>query len=382
MRNIQESAVVIYNRTAEAESLGSGVVVTIDGTLYILTNAHCVEHVRNLTVETFENDFRKATIIGADDASDVAVLRLEDTDGLVPVLLGNSDLMRARDTVDAVGSPLDSSLKFTITRGIISLVENFSLSIIPCFQVDAAINPGNSGGGLFNEAGELIGINSSGIDGSGIGFALKINDVIRIARQIIAFGGPVAPGVYFGAKDVDPILAEAMGLRRTRGVLVDIIEDRCISSTVLAFGDVITHVGDVVIRTADSLSYALQKYAGTTATFTLWREGREVQVSLDIPAVKMASSHKPSYNDFGLELKNERQMGVTVIAVEPGSSAEQADFAGGDIILGVQSKAGFAEVRTIGDFNKLTKAFGDRAFLVLVEEDGRETLRGLKRKSD
>ncbi|MBI1363854.1 MAG: PDZ domain-containing protein [Proteobacteria bacterium] len=381
MHPIQQGTVVIYNRSAEGASLGSGVIVEINDAIYILTNAHCVEHVRDLTIETWTNDFRKARIVGADEASDVAVLVLDDTTGLKPLRIGNSDLVRARDTVDAVGSPLDSSLKFTITRGIISLEENFSLSIIPCFQVDAAINSGNSGGGLFNEAGELIGINSSGIENSGIAFALKINDVLRIAGQILAFGGAVVPGVYFGGKGLDPILSEALGLRHTRGVVVDVIEKRCVSSTVLKFGDVILHVGDVRIRTSDSLTYALQKFAGYEVAVTLLRDGREMQVQLPIPAVQMGSSHKLNYNAYGLALKNERQMGLVVVGVEAGSPAERADFEPGDIILALPTADGWEEVKTIGAFNKRTRSFGKKAFLVKVEEKGQETLRGLKRKS-
>jgi S1-C subfamily serine protease len=381
MDNIQKAAVVIYNRTAESQSLGSGVTVMIDGKIYILTNAHCVEHVRALTVETSSNDFRSATVLGADDASDVAVLVVDDPKGLFPATIGDSDTVRARDTVDAVGSPLDSYLKFTITRGIVSLEENFSLSIIPCFQVDAAINPGNSGGGLFNAEGELIGINASAIENAGIGFALKINDVIRIARQIIAFGGPIVPGVYFGVKGLDPVLAEAFGLRHTRGVLVDNLEKRCPSSTVLRFGDIILAVGDIKVRVAESLAYALQKYAGTSVKLTLLREGVEVQVPLDIPALKMESAHKITYNAFGLSLKNEGRLGVVVTAVEPGSPAERAEFEPGDIIVALPTADGWAPVKTIGAFNKLTRALGKKAFLVQVEEGGiHRTLKGLKRK--
>ena len=173
-----------------AEGAGSGVILTTDG--YIVTNYHVVEGARSITVTLTDDSSYTATIIGTDQSSDIAVLKIAATD-LMPAVLGDSDELGVGQTAIAIGNPL-GELGGTVTSGIISAldreitIDNETMNLL---QIDAAVNPGNSGGGLFNSQGELIGIvnaKSSGTGVEGLGFAIPINKVKTITENLITYG--------------------------------------------------------------------------------------------------------------------------------------------------------------------------------------------------
>ncbi|WP_243154785.1 S1C family serine protease [Clostridium thermarum] len=173
-----------------SEGAGSGVIVSKDG--YIVTNNHVIDGASKITVKTTDKKSYTAKLIGKDVKTDLAVLKIEDSD-LTTAVYGDSSKLVVGELAVAIGNPL-GELGGTVTEGIISalnrdvVIDGQTMNLL---QTSAAINPGNSGGGLFNEYGELIGIVNAKSSGSGIeglGFAIRINTVIDIVDSIIDYG--------------------------------------------------------------------------------------------------------------------------------------------------------------------------------------------------
>ena len=387
--NIQATSVFLFRRSHESASLGSGVIIERDDRQLVITNAHCVGTYKSITVETFEDEHYNAKLIGMCPSSDVAVLELKGLNQDLPcAIIGDSDTVDVRERVFAVGSPLDAGLKFTITAGIISQREQYSLPSLPCFQTDAAISPGNSGGGLFNEDGALIGINSAAVVIGGgqvnLGFSIKINDFMRVVDQILTHGGSVMPAdVNFIGRSVDPILAEAYGRRNTRGIVVNSVDERSAVADKLLFGDLILQVGHIKMKQGQAFTYALQRFAGETVDFRILRQGVEVMVSINIPSRVLSAGKPVVYDDFGLVLLDNPHMGLMVQVVEAGSPAEKAGFARGTFIRSVADlvRGEAADVATAADFYTITCNFGDAAFGVITDQlGGHPMIMALKRK--
>ena len=181
-----------------ARHAGTGIVLSADG--YIITNAHVVEGATSIAV-TVNGDPtpRVATLVASAPASDIAVLKLANTDGLVAAPLGSSEDLRVGDTVLAIGNALALEGGLSVTQGIVSAldrsIDTDSGSLDNLIQTDAAISSGNSGGALVNAYGKVVGINtavaasSSGVQASNIGFAISIDDAAALARQLIASNG-------------------------------------------------------------------------------------------------------------------------------------------------------------------------------------------------
>ena len=193
-----------YGQSQVESGAGSGVIISSDG--YILTCDHVVSGASNITVTIGDKDY-PATIIGEDSTSDIAVIKIE-ADGLTPAIVGDSDKLAVGDNVLAVGNPL-GELGGTVTSGIVSALNrsvsiqsSSSVNTMSLIQMDASVSPGNSGGGLFNMNGELIGIvnaKSSSSDAEGLGFAIPINDAIKVAQDLLE-NGYVTGRPYMGIK--------------------------------------------------------------------------------------------------------------------------------------------------------------------------------------
>ena len=202
-----------YGQSQVESGAGSGVVISSDG--YILTCAHVVSGASNITVTIGDTDY-PATVVGEDDTSDVAVLKIDATD-LTPATVGNSDSLAVGESVLAVGNPL-GELGGTVTSGIVSALNRSvtiqgtsSTNTMSLIQMDASVSPGNSGGGLFNMNGELIGLvnaKSSSSDAEGLGFAIPINDAIKVAQDLLengyVSGRPYMGITYLAVTDAQP----------------------------------------------------------------------------------------------------------------------------------------------------------------------------------
>ncbi len=182
-----------YGQNQVESGAGSGVIISSDG--YILTCAHVVDGASTITVTIGDKDYT-ATLVGEDTTSDIAVIKI-DADGLTPATVGNSDSLKVGQSVMAVGNPL-GELGGTVTGGMISALNrsvtiqgSSSVNTMSLIQMDASVSPGNSGGGLFNMNGELVGIvnaKSSSSDAEGLGFAIPINDAIKVAQELLENG--------------------------------------------------------------------------------------------------------------------------------------------------------------------------------------------------
>jgi len=270
---------------------GSGFVISENG--YILTNYHVIDGVEDLKVTFADGSTYDATLVGGEEANDIAVLKIEAT-GLKPVLLGNSDDMKVGEQVVAIGNPL-GELTFTLTAGYVSALDRLITmsdgNTINVLQTDAAINSGNSGGPLFNIYGECIGITnakysnngSSSASIEGIGFAIPINDVMGMVTDIMEKGyvtGKPSVGVLLG--DVSD---EAVRYGIPDGaVITAVLEGSCGDKAGFQAEDIVTAVGETAIDSANGLVEAVKEYkAGETATFHVYRKGEtlELQVTLD-----------------------------------------------------------------------------------------------------
>ena len=257
-------------RKREAVSYGSGFILKNN---YILTNYHVVEDATEVIVSLSDRREYVAEIIGVDQLSDLAVLKV-DGDNLPVVRVGDSDELKVGDWVVAIGSPF--SFDFSVTAGIVSAkgrsIQNNNIgNYVPFLQTDVAINPGNSGGPLFDLDGNVIGINSQIYSRSGgyqgLAFAIPINVAIDVADQIID-NGEVSRG-YLGVRmsEVDSDLADALGMKKPYGALInDVEEGESADLAGLIPGDVIIEFDRKEIKFSTNLPHVVgQMRPGTKA---------------------------------------------------------------------------------------------------------------------
>jgi serine protease DegS len=236
-------------------SLGSGVIISRQG--YILTNNHVIEGADEIQVLLNDGRSARASVVGTDADTDLAVLRVE-LEQLPAIVIGNSDSLRVGDVALAIGNPF--GVGQTVTFGIISATGRDRLGITAYeefIQTDAAINPGNSGGALINARGELIGINSAIYSRSGgsqgIGFAIPISLAKGIMTQIIERGHVVRGWLGIEAQDMTPQLAESFNLPFAHGMLINgVMRDGPADKAGLEPGDIITTINDETVVEASS----------------------------------------------------------------------------------------------------------------------------------
>ena len=267
---------------------GSGVIISDDG--YILTCAHVVDGADDITVQVDGTDY-DATVIGSDTTSDVAVLKI-DAEGLTPAVVGDSNALTVGEEVMAVGNPL-GNLSGTVTNGIVSAL-NRDVSIqsndgsilnLSLIQTNASISPGNSGGGLFNMAGELIGIvnaKSQASGAEGLGFAIPINTAIAIAQDLLE-NGYVSGRPYLGITYIsvtDEATAQQLGVSTYGIYIVDVSAGSGAAQAGLEPGDRIVSIDGAEVAARDDVSAIIDGHAaGDTISITVARDGQMLTVS-------------------------------------------------------------------------------------------------------
>lgn len=282
----------IFGQQTESASSGSGFIYTADG--YIVTNQHVVANASSINVTLYNGDTYPATLVGSDSDYDVAVLKIDAKD-LPAVTLGSSTDVNVGDTVMAIGNPL-GELTFSMSQGIVSCVNraiNVEGTPFNMIQVDASINPGNSGGPLMNLYGEVVGIVSAKYSSyanttvEGLGFAIPINDVQSIIKDIME-NGSVGNKAYMAitAGTMTQQMAAQYKINATEGVFVYSVEDGGAGDkTGLKLGDVITKLNDTQITSMEDLSAAKKGFkAGDTVTLTVLRDGKEITTQLTFDA--------------------------------------------------------------------------------------------------
>ena len=338
----------------EAHSLGSGFVISPDG--YILTNAHVVKDAESINVRFNDHSEKPAKLIGLDERTDVALLKIQGKN-LPTVTLGDSDKLEVGDWVVAIGSPF--GLESTATQGIVSALGR-SLpgdSYVPFIQTDAAVNPGNSGGPLINTQGEVIGINAQIFTQSGgymgLSFAIPINVANRIADQIKTHGR--ASHGYLGVM-IQPVtqeLADSFGLQDVRGALVaQVMENSPAAKAGLQVGDVILAFNSKPVNQSSDLPPLVSATpVGEKASIDLMRKGKSVTLQAKIEELKdtettAAASQSGRTELAGMQVRDlsdaERKQsglssgGVLVLNVDKGP-AREAGIRAGDILLSINN---------------------------------------------
>ena len=279
-----------YGQNQVESGAGSGVIISSDG--YILTCAHVVSGASQITVTIGDTDYT-ATVVGEDDTSDVAVLKIDAT-GLTPATVGDSDSLSVGDSVLAVGNPL-GELGGTVTSGIVSALNRSvtiqgtsSTNTMSLIQMDASVSPGNSGGGLFNMNGELIGLvnaKSSSSDAEGLGFAIPINDAIQVAQDLLE-NGYVSGRPYMGITYIavtDAQTAAQLNVNAYGVYVVDDVQGGPADKAGLKAGDRIVSIDGTEIAQKDDLGTLMQQHtAGDTLSITVARDGQMQTVSLTL----------------------------------------------------------------------------------------------------
>lgn len=280
----------VFGQTASTAVVGSGFVLTEDG--YVVTNNHVVEGTDNVSVKLHDGSTYPAEVVGGDSLSDVALLKIE-AEGLSHVAVGDSDAIAVGEGCIAIGNPL-GELTFTMTGGYVSALPreiNISGKPISMFQTDAAINAGNSGGPLFDMAGNVIGITSakiSGITGSGasiegVGFAIPINEALRVVYDLQEYGY-VRGRAFLGVtvKELDAATADTYGLP-VGPIVQSVVADSCADKAGIAVKDIILAFNGRNVKTYTQLMSALNKCsAGDEVTLRIYRAGAELDVTLTL----------------------------------------------------------------------------------------------------
>lgn len=324
-------------RQREAQSLGSGFIISADG--YVLTNNHVIADADEIIVRLSDRSELEAKLVGTDPRSDVALLKVEGQ-GLPTVKLGKSEDLKVGEWVLAIGSPF--GFDHSVTAGIVS-AKGRSLpneSYVPFIQTDVAINPGNSGGPLFNLAGEVVGINSQIFTRSGgfmgLSFAIPMSVAMDVADQLKADGKVSRGWLGVVIQEVNKDLAESFGLDKPAGALVaQVLEDGPAAKGGLQVGDVILSLdGKPIIMSADLPHLVGALKPGSTAELDVVRDGARKKLKLSIGALPEEGEALAGTAAPGVERSSNR-LGVKVVEL----TAEQKktlDLKGGVAISEVQ----------------------------------------------
>ena len=361
----------IPNQQRRTRSAGSGVVVdAAEG--YIVTNNHVVQRADEIAVTLSDGRSLSATLVGADEQVDLAVLKVEPEE-LTEIRFANSDEARVGDFVVAIGNPF--SLSQTVTSGIISALGRSGLGIEgyeDFIQTDASINPGNSGGALVDLQGRLLGINTAIIAPSGgnvgIGFAIPSNMVQAIMAQLIEEGEVQRGYLGIAVQGMNAQLAEAFGVERTNGVVVlDVEPDSPASEAGLRDGDIITRVdGKEIKKVSDYHSRTAVIFVGDEVEMDLLRDGRKREVTLEIGDNSWEKMHGERVDRrlTGTFLQNFRSedgsagSGVVVTEVDGSSNAWRYGLRPGDVIVSANRQ----NVRNLADLREFSRG-GDQLLL-------------------
>ncbi len=274
------------NGRQESSSLGSGVIVSNTG--YILTNNHVVEAADEIEVALADGRKVRASVVGADPETDLAVLRIP-LENLPAVTFGRAEDLKVGDVVLAIGNPF--GVGQTTTMGIVSALGRTQLGINTFenfIQTDAAINPGNSGGALIDAEGNLVGINTAIYSRSGgslgIGFAIPVTTARQVMEQLITTGTVTRGYIGVEPQDLTPELAEAFDLPLEKGVIIaGVIRGGPAAKAGVRAGDILVSVNETDIPdTARMLNTIAQLTPGSTANLKVVREGQEVALTVEV----------------------------------------------------------------------------------------------------
>lgn len=355
-------------------SLGSGFIISADG--YVLTNNHVISDADEIKIIMSDQREFNANLIGTDQRSDLALLKINAKD--LPVLtLAKNEKLRVGQWVVAIGSPF--GLDYSATAGIVSAIgrsipsERHENTYVPFIQTDVAINPGNSGGPLFNMDGEVVGINSqiySPSGGSvGLSFAIPASVASDVVAQLKEKGHVDRGWLGVTIQDVDKDLASSYGLDKAQGALVaDVDAKGPAMKAGVKPGDLIVQFnGETIHRSADLPNIVGRLIPNTKVDFDVIRKGKKETLSVAIgklPVSESQSLRNAQNNDESPTTKTDvlgvtvapidprsgvKEAGVQIVSVEPDSAAQRAGLIRGDII----TQLDFADIDSVASYNKI-----------------------------
>jgi serine protease Do len=364
---------------------GSGFIVSSDG--YVLTNGHVVEGASQVTVRLVDQREFRAKVVGTDERTDIAVLKIA-ANGLPVVHFGDPSKLRPGEWVLAIGSPF--GFDNSATAGIVSAIGRSlpSENYVPFIQTDVAVNPGNSGGPLFNLQGEVVGINSQIFSRTGgfmgVSFAIPIDVAAGVERQIIQVGHVVRGKIGVTIQEVTADLADSFGLSRPHGALVSSVETKGPAAVAgLQAGDVVLSVDGHSIDHYGELSSRISSMRpGSQATLVLWRDRKESTVRVQVVELKEQAQMAAAGREArpAPVVRKPNQLGLTIRPLAPQEKAEArtdgslvvegvsgaAEVAGvetGDVILGVDGR----RVKTVEELEAVTKGKRNKSIALLLQ---------------
>jgi serine protease Do len=371
---------------------GSGFVISADG--YVVTNNHVVADATKVTVVFEDGTEQVAEIVGTDERTDLAVLKIQGTD--LPFVNFETESSRVGDWVVAVGNPF--GLGGTVTVGVISgSGRNIGGSNYGDFlQIDAAVNTGNSGGPAFNTKGEVVGVNTAIYSPNGgnvgIAFAIPAATVKGIVDQLVNNGTVTRGYLGVGIQDVNRDIADGVGLADAKGAIVsNVAPDGPAGPAGIKSGDIITAVdGDAIDDALDLSRTIAGKSPDSTVALTIWRDGAETTVSVKLgklneaqlaqaePVQPIPPAPLPAESSVGLSLvpNADGSGGLLIQNVEEGSAAAEKGLAVGDAILEVNN----TPVNSLEEFEAALDAVrgdGRGTALVKASRDGNDRFIGL-----
>jgi serine protease Do len=369
------------NTPQPARGQGSGFIVSSDG--YILTNAHVVDSASEVTVKLIDRREFKAKVIGTDERTDVAVIKI-DAKNLPTVRIGDPSKLKPGEWVIAIGSPF--GFENSVTAGIVSATSRSMgrNNYAPFIQTDVAVNPGNSGGPLFNMNGEVVGINSQIYSRTGgymgLSFAIPIDVATSVQDQLVSTGKVTRSRIGISIQDVDAQLAESFGLDRPRGALVGMVEaDGPGAKAGIKPGDVILKIDGKEIETSAQVPLLVSgTKPGSKLEIEVWRDRTTKRLTARTEEIPEASSRIAARANAGEEAaesklglavrplgadeKRQANTSGSIIVENVTGPAAAAGVRPGDIILGVNGKT----VKSLQDLQDAAKK-GGKVVALLIE---------------
>jgi Do/DeqQ family serine protease len=370
-------------QTRRDKSLGSGFLISKDG--YIVTNDHVVRDAESIQVKLSNDKVYDAKVIGGDQKTDIAVIKINAAD-LPVAVLGDSDKLEVGQWAIAIGNPF--GLDRTMTVGVISATgrSNMGIETYENFiQTDASINPGNSGGPLLNVYGEVVGINTAIVAaGQGIGFAIPVNMAKPVFSQLIQKGS-VSRG-YMGVT-IQPVteeLAQSFGLKEAKGALVnDVIKGGPADRAGIRQGDVITALNGSEIKDPAHLQRQVAEAGiGTVAKLSVVRDGKALELSITLASADSAPKQRQREERGGSRQEGEADLlglvvenaedgeGVVVVGALRGGAAAEAGIRRGDVILSINRK----RVTTTAEYARAIQQAGRGGSLAILARRGHASI--------
>lgn len=367
--------------------VGSGFFISEDG--FVLTNHHVVADATEIFLTLTDGREFKAKLIGSDERTDVALLKVDAT-GMSKLPIGDAKLLKKGQWVLAIGSPF--GLDSTVTSGIVSALGRDTGDYLPFIQTDVAVNPGNSGGPLLNMKGEVVGINAQIVSRSGgsmgISLAIPINEAMTVVEQLRSSGKVTRGRIGVQIGEVSKDVAQAIGLPKAEGALVSGVEqDAPADKAGILPGDVITSFNNKPITKFSDLPRLVGEIKpGTSAPIEVWRKGKSVKLKVSVGEMKtdpkviakkeVEKSAEKSTDVLGMsvvpveaELQTKLRIkgGVKVTAVE--APASTAGIAEGDIVLAAND----SDVTSPEQFAKLIEGLDKTRPVGLMVRRGDQT---------